>query len=446
MVTTMRPKGRSVAIVGGGLAGLTAAAYLARAGHAATLYEQAAELGGRARTQDHEGYRFNFGPHALYKSGSGAPILRELDLAWSGGSPGTRAYGVADGRCEPLPAGLGSFLGTKLLTAGGKTELIALVPKLLRLDPEPLQTTTMQDWLDREVRHRELRLLLAMFIRIATYSADLGRLSAGSALAQLRLALTGNVTYLDGGWQTLVEGLHRAATSAGATIASGSHVAAVLRDPLTGAVRGVRLADGAIQETDAVVIAASPHVARTLVERSDETILPSWEAQAVPVQAACLDVALHSLPRPQDKAAFGFDRPLYLSVHSAVARLAPGDGAVIHVAKYLSADEPSSSQADERELLGLLDLVQPGWRERVVTRRFLPKMVVTNSLVRAEQGGLAGRPGPAVPGVPGLYVAGDWVGQVGMLADSALASGKQAATLIATAAEVERAAPLLMTA
>src|SRR5690348_10873067 len=40
-----------VVIVGGGLAGLSAAAYLARGGVAVTLFEKAAHLGGRAATQ-----------------------------------------------------------------------------------------------------------------------------------------------------------------------------------------------------------------------------------------------------------------------------------------------------------------------------------------------------------------------------------------------------------
>jgi hypothetical protein len=45
-------------------------------------------------------------------------------------------------------------------------------------------------------------------------------------------------------------------------------------------------------------------------------------------------------------------------------------------------------------------------------------------------GGLAGRPGPAVPGSDNLYVAGDWVGREGMLAAASLASARSATLLI----------------
>jgi len=56
-----------VIIIGGGLAGLTTAALLARSGKAVGLLEHSSrEIGGRARTTDIEGFYFNQGPHALY--------------------------------------------------------------------------------------------------------------------------------------------------------------------------------------------------------------------------------------------------------------------------------------------------------------------------------------------------------------------------------------------
>jgi hypothetical protein len=59
--------------------------------------------------------------------------------------------------------------------------------------------------------------------------------------------------------------------------------------------------------------------------------------------------------------------------------------------------------------------------------------VVSHGLVTAARGGLAGRPGPAVPGEPRLFVAGDWVGPEGLLADASLDSGRRAGELAARA-------------
>jgi phytoene dehydrogenase-like protein len=99
-----------------------------------------------------------------------------------------------------------------------------------------------------------------------------------------------------------------------------------------------------------------------------------------------------------------------------------------------------SAQTVESELEGLLDLIQPGWRGVIVHRRFLPDMIVMNALPLASSGGTQGRPGPEVPAVPGLFVAGDWVGEEGLLVDAALASAKQAATKIIEGAATHIAA------
>lgn len=206
-------------------------------------------------------------------------------------------------------------------------------------------------------------------------------------------------------------------------------VAAVEQAAGDQAVRGVRLADGSSISCAAAILAVPPTDAAALLAGPAQETLTRWANAAIPLQAACLDLALDALPEPRSTFALGIDTPLYFSVHSAVAKLTPGRGALVHVARYLDPAAPIDSTRDLAELERFADLVQPGWQSRVVHRRFLPHMVVTHGLVTAAQGGLAGRPGPQVAGAPGLFVAGDWVGQEGMLADASLASARRAAEL-----------------
>lgn len=75
----------------------------------------------------------------------------------------------------------------------------------------------------------------------------------------------------------------------------------------------------------------------------------------------------------------------------------------------------------------------------VVEERFLAEMVVTGGLPTAAGGGLAGRPAVDDPRRPGVLLAGDWVGTVGLLSDAAVASGSEAgrqATLRSATMEV----------
>jgi pyruvate/2-oxoglutarate dehydrogenase complex dihydrolipoamide dehydrogenase (E3) component len=57
-------------------------------------------------------------------------------------------------------------------------------------------------------------------------------------------------------------------------------------------------------------------------------------------------------------------------------------------------------------------------------------MIVSNTLVSAEQGGTPGRPDTRVPNANNLYIVGDWVGPEGLLADASFSSAKHAAQQI----------------
>jgi phytoene dehydrogenase-like protein len=143
---------------------------------------------------------------------------------------------------------------------------------------------------------------------------------------------------------------------------------------------------------------------------------------------ACLDLGLTDLPTAGRNFALGIDQPVYMSVHSATARLAPEGAALIQIGRYLPIGEESDPAADEQELEGVLDLVHPGWRERVLQRRFMPSLTVAGAAPDVSKGGLAGRP-PVETALDGVYLAGDWVGSEGTLSNASAASARQAATL-----------------
>jgi len=88
----------------------------------------------------------------------------------------------------------------------------------------------------------------------------------------------------------------------------------------------------------------------------------------------------------------------------------------------------------------MLDCIQPGWRAEVVTRRLMRDLVVTHDLPQAAHGGLRGRTAGAVGGIRNLWLAGDWVGPTGMLADAAFASARAAALAAAGGRAVRAAA------
>ncbi len=69
-------------VIGSGMAGLTAAAYLAKDGCSVDIYEQAEHIGGVTATICRDGYAWDLGPMALEGFGPGEPaarLLEELD-------------------------------------------------------------------------------------------------------------------------------------------------------------------------------------------------------------------------------------------------------------------------------------------------------------------------------------------------------------------------------
>ena len=448
------PTGFDVAVVGGGLAGLVAAATAARAGRSVVLFEQAADPGGRARTRIEDGFAFNIGPHALYRKMDGLRVLRDLGVEPRATQPGLRgAHLVKGGRLYALPAGVGSLLTSPLLDWRGKLELGMFLGTVGKLDPRPLEGLTLREWDDRALACPSARQLVEVLIRTASYADDPTRLSAAAGLRQLKIAL-GGALYVDGGWQTIVDDLRARAQAFGARIVSGARVAEVEVDETrptcgaahatdlareTRAVRAVRLANGRRYEVGAAILAVPPRKASALVDGGRQVALGGWAERAVPIRAASLDLGLRRLPRPDDWFALGLDRSLYLSVHSRWARLAPEGGALVHVLRYLGPS-PSAGAEDERELEGLLDLVQPGWRDEVVARRFMPEITVAGALPSVSWEQRDGPRGPWAPGVEGLFVAGDWVGPDGMLADRAIVSGARAGQAAALQPSATRAA------
>ncbi len=413
-----------VMIVGGGMAGLAAAVYLARANRKVTLFEKSHLVGGRATTHKYDEFWFNQGPHALYRGGAGLKILQELGIQFEGGVPNlANALTLLNGELKAMPTTPAGFATTDLFSLSGKLELGRFLAMVMLTQPEKVQDLSFREWMESKCRQPEVRQFLEAFARLNTYINAPEQMSAAVFVKQVQISLKKSVLYLNGGWQTLVDGLKKAAEQAGVTIISGAKVTAVEHDAQ---VSGVRLADGTFYRAQTVLMAASPEVASGLVSGQARVVLSKWAGEAIPVRAACLDVALRRLPQPNNVFVMGIDQPLYLSVHSEWAKLGPAGNAVIHTLKYLNPAEKTDSEANKVELENLLDLAQPGWREEVLHQRFLPHMTVINELVQAGKP----RPAPQVPGISGLYLAGDWVWAEGLLVDASLASAKEAARLI----------------
>jgi phytoene dehydrogenase-like protein len=229
-----------------------------------------------------------------------------------------------------------------------------------------------------------------------------------------------------------VDGLGGAARAAGVRVITGEKVERVEGGP-AGVV--ARTATGELTAGAAVVTTGGPAGAADVLGLAGGPLRERAGA-ARPSLVAALDVCLRGSWGSAPTFVMGLDEPLYLSVHGPTADLAPPGSTLVCVAKYLPPDGGADADVDRRQLERVLDLVQPKWRSSATSVRFLQRVVAATDIPTAATGGLAGRPATTVDGLPGVHVAGDWVGPEGLLADAALASGAAAGRAAAGVREV----------
>ena len=423
--TTPGPEGGprvevDVVVVGAGVAGLVAAARAARAGARVVLLD-GHPAGGRARSTGRDGFTLNQGPHGLYDHGALRTALDDLGVAVHGGPPPVSGGSLwSEGRAHRLPDGLVGLVRTSVVGAAAKAQLARLLAVAPRLDPGPWATTTFEGWMDHRGLREDARRLVRMLVRIATYADAATLLSADAAIAQLQLSLRG-VTYVDGGWQSFVDGLVAAGARAGVELRAGAG-AAVRTVAADGGRWLVATRDGPVAARSVVLALGGPAACAGVLGRD-----PGWVDGAGPaIHASCLDLGLR---RPPTRGIlFGVDEPRYLSTHTPPAALAPAGASLVHVMRNHRPGEDPDHDDVRAELWTHAGRagISPG---DVLVERYLHRLTVTHGLPLAERGGLPGRPTVAVPGEPGLFVAGDWVGDRGVLADAAAASGTRAAEL-----------------
>ena len=270
-------------------------------------------------------------------------------------------------------------------------------------------------------------------MRLTSYVHAPNLLDAKAALDQLRLGFAG-ARYVDGGWAVLVEGLAAAARTAGADLRTERRVSTVVREEVGWRVDVFG---------EASILVRSRHSRRSALRRSrDRSIVESPRRHGVellrPARMMGLDLGLSSAVRPRASFALGMTAPTYMSVHSEAAILAPEGGALAHLSHYLAPDEaPTAETIDGLERLA--DDLLPGWRSHETRRQRLVGLTVSHDIPRWQAGGR--RSEGQVADAAGLYLAGDWIGERGMLADAAAASARVAAEQVMTFLSEVQAVP-----
>ncbi len=373
-----------ITIVGGGVAGLTAAIACAEDGASVSLLEAHEVLGGRARSSEGP-YKANLGPHVLYKDGPFWAWLVERDLL-------------------PRYAGI-PLASVKLRWEGEvrRTPPLGMLPGVLRLRGReaPIELD-FRSWAASHTDERTAALLSAA-AGVFTFHHDPGELSA--AFVWQRTLRTFSpppfARYLIGGWNSLVVALETRARELGVSIRTGERVSELPEPP--------------------VIVATELGQARELL--GDDSL--RWMSG----HTLCLDVGVRRR-RGDPFVVSDLDEAGWIERFSAPDRtLAPKGEELVQAQMPIRPGERTDETAARLERL--MDASMPGWRERETWRR---RQVMDARSGAIDPPGKSWRDRPAIDRGEGVFLAGDMVAAPGLLSEVSWASALEASRLALAAA------------
>jgi oxygen-dependent protoporphyrinogen oxidase len=174
-----------VAIIGGGITGLTAGFCLKRQGVPVTVYEASERVGGVIKSIRQEGYLAEFGPNTILETSPKiGQLVRDAGLAGRRLDPAPEAearYVARYGRPVAMPSSPLGFFTTKLFTAGAKLALLRepFVPRRRDGKEESVAEFVIRR-LGREFLDHAIDALVA-----GVYAGDPFRLSVPQAFPKL---------------------------------------------------------------------------------------------------------------------------------------------------------------------------------------------------------------------------------------------------------------------
>ncbi|MGE0700185.1 MAG: protoporphyrinogen oxidase [Hyphomicrobiaceae bacterium] len=304
-----------VAVIGGGIAGLTAAFELKRKGHGVVVLERQVRVGGKAVSERFGGYLMEHGPSSVVADTPIESLSRDLGLEAEQvrlSSAVRRRYLVARGRLCGIGIHPAAFLVSSYLSPKGRVRLLAeAFVRCGEGEEEETVAAFSCRRFGREFADRVMDPLVGgMFAGTAaklSMAATFPRLVAmeeqhGSVLrAVMRAQWRGKpmpgrrLFSWHNGIGTLPEAL---ATQLGPSVRLGAAVRRIVARP------GGFLIDAGTSGTvraNAVVLATQPHVAAQLLEGLDPAAATAAHSiEAPPLAVVFLGYARHQVPHPLD--------------------------------------------------------------------------------------------------------------------------------------------------
>lgn len=419
-----------VIVVGGGLAGLSAAARLAHHGYQVTLLEKAPKLGGRAITIPMKGFNFNFGAHAIYARDRS--ILRKfeseihLQVDWKDFTP-SKAYYDLGSFTTPMPATLEGLYKTKILDANNKVRFAYEIAKTLSSIERGEEGVLIGEYL--ESQPAQIRDLLLTVASSNFFTNESEKIPSPLFFQYYKRLFSTNraVAYIGGGWQSIVEGFANIIESNGGQIITKEKVSKL-------EMEGNRVTkligkEGAEYVADQIIFCIPPKDLVTLFAETKYASLFDEYNQYKPTQVVVYDLGLSKrIPSPYTYIYHKQERVFITDISHYDHTCVPEGGQLLQAIAYLNEDEIAEGKADEKvaAIETVYDKHYAGWRDLLVAKRLSKKATVQEIKCINDQ--------RLMPikfySLPNASFAGDWCQGEGQLSELSFTSAYEVTSRI----------------
>lgn len=339
----------SVGIVGAGIAGLTAAYDLARAGNEVVVWEAAAQPGGLASGFKDEGWEWpldRFYHHLFASDQSALALSREVGAEVFFRRPQTVIW--HQGTMEPFDSPLAVLAYPHLgLPAKVRVGLVTLYLRLLRRWG-PLEQVGAEEWLQRTMGQDAYRLLWQPLLA-GKFGADYREVNMAWFWARIHKRSPA-LGYYVGGFQALADRLVQAIEAAGGRVLLGQAVHRVRPRPGGGFDVDTEAGSTTVGR---VVVTVGPQQALRLLPDLPE----GYAGQLDALRSLGAQTLILALDRPLTNGAYWVNLPksvfpfLALVEHTNyIERERYGGHHLVYLGDYLPASDPHFGM-DQEELL-----------------------------------------------------------------------------------------------
>lgn len=376
---------KSIGVIGGGFAGLTAALRLAQAGHNVTLWEKG-RLGGQAATFEVANTRLEIFYHHLFQSDTSIAALAEEvgvgdKLMWL---PSNVGY-FADGRIYPLNGALDLLkLGCIPFVDRVRLGLVTAYLQKVR-DWKKYESVTAHDWLSRALGKRAYDRTLGAQLR-AKFGSYYDKVPMVWFWGKIWLRTTSRrspldqekLGYFDGSFQVIVDALIEACTRAGVKIVR-SGLSSITQDA-DGAWLAQADDNGASTSLDVMLATVPSHIFQKIAPPLPTDYVQKLDA--LDYEAAV--VAILELDRPLSDVYWlnvADDNLPFTGVIEHTNFIDPekyGGRRYVYLSKYMEPDHPYFTMSSE----GIIDAYLPHLSK--INPDFDPSWI-TNSWVYRER-------------------------------------------------------------